>query len=411
MANETPTLHHRVDDNVGRQVDDTGTDRGSAADPALSAVPSAAVHGERISRFAAVLARSGLDAAVIGSGADLHYLVGHSVASHERLTALAVAADGTAALLVPILERPGWNGTPTEELDLQIVTWSDGEDQHAALAALLPDTARVLAVDYYLPAMHALGIQAAVPGSELRLAGDAIAELRMRKDDAELAALAAVGAAIDRVHLRMAEWLRAGRTEDEVAADIGAAIVQEGHTTAEFVIVAAGAHGASPHHRGSDTVIQDGDAVVVDIGGPAASGYCSDSTRTYVVGTPSDPDFAEVHEIVRRAQHAGVEAAVAGASCADVDAASRAVIVEAGYGEYFITRTGHGIGLEVHEHPYLVSGNDRPLEPGMTFSVEPGIYLPGRFGVRIEDIVAVGADGRPVRLNNSPRQLVRLGDA
>lgn len=170
MANETPTLHHRVDDDVHAEVADSGADRGSAADPALSAVPSAAVHGERISRFAAVLARSGLDAAVIGSGADLQYLVGHSVASHERLTALAVAADGTAALLVPILERPGWDGTPTEELDLQIVTWSDGDDQHTALAALLPETARVLAVDYYLPAMHALGIQAAVPGSELRLA-------------------------------------------------------------------------------------------------------------------------------------------------------------------------------------------------------------------------------------------------
>lgn len=382
---------------------------GSAQDPALQATPGPAVFLDRISRFAAVLARSGMDAAVIGSGADLQYLVGHTVSSHERLTALAVAADGTTKLLVPILERPGWDGTTTVQLELPITTWSDGQDQHAALAALLPPGARVLAVDYYLPAMHALGIRDAVPGSELRLAGEAIAELRMRKDAAELAALMAVGSAIDRVHLRMGEWLRAGRTEDEVAADIAAAIVQEGHTRADFVIVAAGPNGASPHHRASDTVIKDGDPVVVDIGGPAASGYCSDSTRTYVVGTPSDPEFAGVHAVVQRAQQAGVAAAVAGATCASVDAASRRVIEEAGFGQFFITRTGHGIGLEVHEHPYLVSGNERPLEPGMSFSVEPGIYLPGRFGVRIEDIVAVGPDGAAVRLNRAPRELVELG--
>lgn len=375
---------------------------------ALTATPGPEVFRSRLQRFAEVLGRHDLPAAVVGSGADLQYLVGHSVASHERLTALAVAADGTARLLVPLLERPGWAGTSAEELGLDIATWADGDDQHAALTRLLPDGTRVLGLDNHLPAMHALAIRDALGGADLRLAGAAIAELRMRKDDAELAALAAVAAAIDRVHGRMAEWLQPGRTEDEVGADIAAAIVEEGHAHADFVIVAAGPHGASPHHRGSDTVIRDGDAVVVDIGGPAPSGYCSDSTRTYVAGAVRDEQVREVHEIVQQAQRAGVAAAVAGARCEDVDEASRAVIRDAGYGEHFITRTGHGIGLEVHEHPYLVAGEQRPLEPGMTFSVEPGIYLPGRFGVRIEDIVAVGPDGAPVALNTSPRELLEL---
>jgi Xaa-Pro dipeptidase len=264
-------------------------------------------------------------------------------------------------------------------------------------------------VDDYLPAVHALGLRAAIPGSEPVLAGPAIRELRMRKDPAEIAALAAVGAAIDRVQDRIGEWLLPGRTENEVAADIAAALVQEGHVAADFVIVGSGPNGASPHHDASDRVIESGDPVVIDIGGPSPAGYFSDCTRTYTVGPAGDPEFGTVYEVVRTAQAAGVAAAVAGASCASVDAAARTVIEQAGYGEYFITRTGHGIGLEVHEHPYLVSGNDVRLEPGMTFSVEPGIYLPGRFGVRIEDIVVIDELGGPRLLNNCRTDLVVLG--
>lgn len=377
-------------------------------DPALVTPAPTAVLSDRLRRLAAELARTGADVAVIGSGADLHYLVGHTVSSHERLTCLALAADGTARMLVPTLERPGWSGTAVEQLDVDIHTWNDGQDPYAVLSGLLPASARVIAVDYYLPAMHALGIRGAVPGSELTLAGEAIAELRMRKDAAEVAALRAAGAAIDRVHLRIGEWLHAGRTESDVAADIAAAIVEEGHAVAEFVIVGSGPNGASPHHGASDRVIEPGDSVVIDIGGPTPAGYASDCTRTYSVGEPSDPDYAAVYEIVLRAQQAGVAAATAGRSCESVDAASRAVIEKAGYGEYFITRTGHGIGLEVHEHPYLVSGNTRTLEPGMAFSVEPGIYLPGRFGVRIEDIVVVGTDGAPQLMNLAPTDRIAL---
>jgi Xaa-Pro dipeptidase len=232
-------------------------------------------------------------------------------------------------------------------------------------------------------------------------------ELRMRKDAAEVRALRKAGAAIDRVHARMAEWLRPGRTEREVAADIAEAIVAEGHTAAEFVIVGSGPNGASPHHDVSDRVVEAGDVVVVDIGGPVAEGYNSDSTRTCVLGEPRDADVRETYAVLQAAQRAAVEAVRPGVTCEAVDAAAREVIAAAGFGEHFVHRTGHGIGLDVHEDPYIVSGNDLPLEPGMAFSVEPGIYLPGRWGARIEDIVIATEDGAE-SVNNRPHELVVL---
>ena len=385
-----------------------------AEPPSTSSSPDAAVpaFADRLARLAEQAGSYGADVILIAPGPDLEYFIGHSVASHERLTCLVVPATGEPALLVPTLERLGWTGTPAELLGLPITTWTDGQDPYLALAALLPADARVLAVDYHMPAVHALNAQQNVPGSELTLAGEAIAELRMRKGAGEVDALAASGAAIDRVQRRIGEWLVAGRTENDVAADIAAAIVAEGHARPDFVIVGSGPNGASPHHEASDRTIEPGDPVVIDIGGPMPSGYFSDCTRTYVVapeaGGTVAPRVAEVYEIVRRAQAAGVAAVRPGVSAESIDAASRAVIEQAGYGEYFITRTGHGIGLEVHEHPYMVAGNSTVLEPGMAFSVEPGIYLPGEFGVRIEDIVVVGDEG-PVLMNNAPTALTVVG--
>ena len=379
--------------------------RGTVADlvPALA---------DRLARLAGQADVTGADVILISPGPDLEYFLGHSVGSHERLTCLVVPASGQSALLVPTLERPGWSGTPVESLDVAISTWTDGEDPYLALAAVLPPQARVLAVDYHMPAVHALNAQIAVPGSELTLAGEAIAELRMRKSESEIAALADAGTAIDRVQRRISEWLRAGRTENDVAADIAAAIVAEGHSRPDFVIVGSGPNGASPHHEASDRVIEAGDVVVIDIGGPMPSGYFSDCTRTYVIAPADGDDIAkdarDVYEIVRRAQAAGVAAVRPGVTAESVDEAARAVIDRAGFGKYFITRTGHGIGMEVHEHPYMVAGNRRVLEPGMAFSVEPGIYLPGRFGVRIEDIVVVGDNG-PVLMNTAPTELTVVG--
>ena len=371
----------------------------------------AAVITDRLDRLANAAAAAGADAVLLGPGADLRYFAGHSVVSHERLTALVVPAEGRPVLLVPALERAGWDGSPVEQISVRIGTWLDGQDPYQALVELVDADLRVLALDDHLPVGHALRLQAAIPGSELRLAGELIAELRMRKEPAEIDELAAVGAAIDRVQLRIGEWLRPGRTEHEVAADIAAAIVAEGHERADFVIVASGENGASPHHEASDRVIQPGDPVVIDIGGPLPSGYNSDTTRTYLVaGGDPDPDFAAVYEVVRSAQRAAVAAVRPGVTAESIDQVARQLIVDAGYGEYFITRTGHGIGLEVHEHPYVVAGNTRLLEPGMAFSIEPGIYLPGRFGIRIEDIVVVGDDG-PVLMNNSPTELITVGQA
>jgi len=368
-----------------------------------------AVLTDRLARLAELAGTSGADVVLITPGPDLAYFVGHSIGSHERLTCLVVPANGGPSLLVPTLERPGWTGSPVERMDVSIGTWTDGQDPYAALADLLPADARVLSVDYHMPAVHALNAQAIVPGAELTLAGETIAQLRMRKSSDEVTALAAAGAAIDRVQGRIAEWLRPGRSENEVAADIAAAIVDEGHERPDFVIVGSGPNGASPHHEASDRVIRAGDVVVIDIGGPMPSGYFSDCTRTYVVAGDAVPDrVREVYEVVRAAQAAGVAAVRPGVSAESIDAASRSVIDDAGFGEYFITRTGHGIGLEVHEHPYLVAGNSITLEAGMAFSVEPGIYLPGEFGVRIEDIVVVGESGA-LLMNKAPTELIVVG--
>ncbi len=363
----------------------------------------------RLSRLADRVSASGADAVILSPGADLAYVAGHSVGSHERLTCLIVPAAGPARMFVPTLERPGWFDSAVEAIGVEFRCWNDGTDPYRAVAELVGDRPTVLAVDDHMPAAHALGIRDAVVGSDLRTAGDLVGEMRMHKTASEILALASVGAANDRVQQAVPRLLRAGRTEEEVAADIAAALLAEGHARADFVIVGSGPNGASPHHEASDRTIRPGDAVVIDIGGPSADGYFSDCTRTYLMaGGPPDPEFAEVYEVVRVAQQAGIDAVAPGVPAEEVDRAARAVIERAGYGEFFITRTGHGIGLEVHEHPYLVRGNERPLEVGMAFSIEPGIYLPGRFGVRIEDIVVCTDTGAQL-MNNAPKHLVTVG--
>ena len=252
-------------------------------------------------------------------------------------------------------------------------------------------------------ALFVLRFRDALPSAWLALASRALRPLRIRKTAAEVEALREAGAAIDRVHARVPGWLRAGRTEREVGADIAEAIRAAGHATVDFVIVASGPNAASPHHEVSDRVLEPGDAVVVDIGGMMPSGYCSDSTRTYAIGEPR-AEFAAYYKVLQDAQEAACTAVRAGVTAESVDAAAREPITAAGYGAAFFHRTGHGIGLEVHEDPYIVAGNGEVLEPGMAFSVEPGIY-PGPHGARIEDIVVCTADGYQ-RLNNTPRDLI-----
>ncbi len=362
------------------------------------------VISDRLNRARETADADSVDAILLTPGPDLRYLTGYDALPLERLTCLVLPVNDDPKLVVPSLERPAAEASGIHN-ELEIVDWQETDDPIALVAKMLPD-ARRIAIGDKMWAAKVLGFRDALPHVEQVLAGPILAELRMRKSPDEVEYLREAAEAIDRVHARMAEWLRAGRTEHDVARDIAAAIVEEGHATADFVIVAAGPNSASPHHDPDESVIADGDPVVVDIGGTTSAGYCSDSTRTYVAGEPPS-EFAKAYDVLLRAQMTACEHVRAGVPAESVDAAARDVLTEAGLGEYFIHRIGHGIGMEVHEEPYIVSGNTLPLEAGMAFSVEPGFYLAGKYGARIEDIVVVTDDGVD-RLNQRPRELAIL---
>lgn len=349
------------------------------------------VHAHRVRRALDLAATAGTPL-VVTPGPDLDYLVGIRSDSFERLTAL-VLAEGKATVILPRLELAilgdsAVPGLPAAGLAVDVLTWVDGDDPYGLVRERV--SGERIAVADAMAALHLIPL--AERGLRAVLATDILRELRMAKDSAELGELRRAGAAIDRVHARMAEFLRVGRTERAVGADIAAAIVAEGHERAEFVIVGSGPHGADPHHEVSDRVIEPGDVVVIDIGGPVSSGYNSDSTRTYSMGTPS-AEVTRGYAALQRAQRASVAAVRPGVSAESIDAAGRDVLAAEGLAEYFVHRTGHGIGLSVHEEPYIVAGNELPVTEGMAFSIEPGIYFPGLWGARIEDIVLVTADG------------------
>jgi Xaa-Pro aminopeptidase len=348
---------------------------------------------------------AGLDAVLLTPGPDLRYVTGYDAIQLERLTCLLIPADGDPALFVPRLELPAAQASPAVGLGLEMVAWQETEDPFAMVARRLGGVTAVGLSDR-MWALFVLRFRDALPGARLELAGGALRPLRIRKTAAEIAALREAGAAIDRVHKRVPGWLRPGQTERAVGLMISEAILAEGHATVDFVIVASGPNAASPHHETSDRVLAAGDAVVVDIGGTMPSGYCSDSTRTYAIGKPP-AEFTEYYQVLQDAQEAACAAVLPCVTAESVDAAARDPITRAGYGDAFFHRTGHGIGLETHEDPYIVAGNGELLLPGMTFSVEPGIY-PGPHGARIEDIVAVTGDGCE-RLNNAPRDLIVIG--
>lgn len=352
-------------------------------------------------------AAAGLDALLLTPGSDLRYLTGYDAHEGERLTCLVLPAQGEPTLIVPTLERPAAEASPAPATGVRIVDHADGTDPYPLLVAALGGPVATVGLAERMWAEQVLALRAALPGATQRLASEVLREMRLRKSPAEVAALAEAGAAIDAVHERMGEWLRPGRTEAEVGADIAAAIRATGHVSVDFVIVAAGPNAASPHHGTSDRPIGAGEPVVVDIGGTMPSGYRSDCTRTYVAGAPAPAEFVDYYAVLHAAQRAAVAAVRPGITAEDVDAAAREPIAAAGFGAEFLHRTGHGIGLDGHEEPYVVAGNARPLEPGMAFSVEPGIYLAGRHGARIEDIVVCATDGVQ-RLNTTPTELIAL---
>jgi D-alanyl-D-alanine dipeptidase len=360
-------------------------------------------HSNRRQRLAAVAVEVGLDAVVVAPSPDLAYLTGYVPMPMERLTLLVVRPDGDALLVVPELERPLALDSPVgQTMDAErIVGWRDGVDPYTLVADALPRTGRV-AVGDSTWASHVLQLQRVAPGLAFEAASPTIGRLRSVKDDDELGALRRAGRGADETFRAICGMGFLGRREEEVAADLAELLVTNGHVRADFTIVASGPNSASPHHEPGGRTILPHDAVVLDFGGELA-GYFSDTTRTVVVGEPP-AGFAEVFAIVHEAQDAAVRTVRPGVTAQEIDRVARRLIDDAGYGERFFHRTGHGIGLEVHEPPYIIEGNETVLEPGMTFSVEPGIYLEGTFGVRIEDIVAVTADGVE-RLNRSTREL------
>jgi Xaa-Pro aminopeptidase len=357
---------------------------------------------DRLERARGGLTQAGFDALLVTPGADLRYLTGYDALPLERLTCLILPASGAPYLVVPALEELAAHASSVSRLDIEVMPWQESDDPVALVAGILGRVSTV-ALDDRMWAEKVLAFRAAMPHARQVLAGPVLRQLRMRKSTAEVQALRIAGAAIDRVHAHMAQWLRVGRTEAAVGADIAEAIISEGHSRVDFVIVASGPNGASPHAEVSDRVLEAGDTVVVDIGGTTETGYCSDETRTYSLGNPPS-EASNYYAVLLRAQLAACQHARPGVTAESVDAAARNIIAAAGYGQAFLHRTGHGIGLETHEEPYIVAGNTTVLEPGMTFSIEPGIYLPGRHGARIEDIVAITDDGCE-RLNVRPRDL------
>lgn len=355
----------------------------------------------RMDRAARAAADAGLAGVLVAPGPDLVWLTGYRVpADTERLTLLVIAPGRDPVLVVPKLEAPDAAraaGAPA----LTLRDWTDGMDPYDVTAPLLDARGR-FGVSDNAWALHLLGLQRQLPDSSYAALTEALPMLRAVKDAAELERLTAAGAAADATYEEIQKVTFAGRKETDVAGDLADLLRQFGHEQVDFTVVGSGPNGASPHHEAGDRVIERGDMVVLDFGG-LRHGYGSDTSRTVHVGEPSAEE-QRVHDVVREAQDAACRAVKPGIACQDVDRVARAVITDAGYGEYFIHRTGHGIGVTTHEPPYMIEGEEQPLVPGMCFSVEPGIYLPGRFGVRIEDIVTVTEDGGR-RLNTTAREL------
>ena len=363
------------------------------------------VYRSRLRAVQQAAATAGIDALLVTPGPDLRYLTGYEAVPLERLTCLVLPSAGDPVMVVPGLEVLAAKASPIGTLGLTLHAWGETDDPVSLVASLLPG-AGTIALDDHMWAEKVLRLRAAMPGARQVIAGPVIHPLRMRKDAAEISALRNAGAAIDAVHAEVAGLLRPGRTEREVGRDIAERILAAGHVSVDFVIVASGPNGASPHHEVSDRVIEVGDPVVVDIGGSMPDGYCSDSTRTYSVGEPA-AGYRECFEVLERAQQASCAAIAPGVACEAIDEAGRAVLRDAGLGDLFIHRTGHGIGLETHEEPYIVKGNALRLEPGMAFSIEPGFYETGRFGARIEDIVICTETGYE-SVNSRPRGLAMV---
>ena len=369
----------------------------------LRTIASASDYLARIAKVRVEMVAQQVDATLLSVGHDLPYLSGYFAMPLERLTMLVIPQNGEVVMVVPRLEVPRVVSQPGV---FSIIAWGETEDPVAIVAKLLHN-ARKIAIGDQMWARFLVEMLTKINGATFVRAVDVVGSLRMSKDASEIAALQAAGAAADRVaqQLHSGQIPLIGRTEAQVSADISARLLAEGHDVVNFAIVAAGENAASPHHHAGSRVIAKNEIVLCDFGG-TMNGYCSDITRCVYTGKPAS-DVAQAYEVLFAAQAAGVAAGVVGAACEDVDRAARAIIEAAGFGEYFVHRTGHGIGMEAHEEPYMVSGNSLPISAGHAFSVEPGIYIPGKWGMRLEDIVVATETG-PMPMNKVNHSLVTV---
>lgn len=342
------------------------------------------------------MGEAGVDAMCLSIGSDLPYLTGFRAHPFERLTMLVVTAAGESVVVVPTLEAPLI--TPVDDA-FSIRPWNETERPIDIVSGLLGG-ARTVAVGSETWSRFTLALQDVDTTRRWIDAEDLMAGLRIVKSHDEIDALRSAGASVDRVAESLDDMTFGGRSELDISREIARRTTEAGHQSIEFCIVASGPNGASPHHAPSERVVEHGDAIVVDFGG-YQNGYCSDTTRNFVVGVPP-AGYEKAYEVLHEAQQTATAAVAPGVTTESLDAIARAVIDDAGYGDRFIHRLGHGIGLDVHERPYLVEGDTTVLEPGMAFSIEPGIYTPGEWGMRIEDIVTV-TDTGVESLNTSNR--------
>jgi len=342
-----------------------------------------------------------VDTLLLSVGADLPWLTGYAAMPLERLTMLILPAESDAVLVLPRLEAARVD--PHPEL-FSVRPWDETEDPVSLVTGVVGRSRRQLAIGDRTWSTFLLALQRDLPRSTWTLASRVTGPLRAVKDADEVAALRRAAAAADRVATELITGgiPLIGRTEAAVSRELGERLLEEGHDTVNFAIVGAGPNSASPHHDPGPRPIGAGEAVVCDFGG-TMDGYCSDITRTVFTGEPPT-EFRDLYAVLAGAQAAAVDAARVGTRCQDVDGVARDLITDAGHGAHFLHRTGHGIGLEEHEEPYLVSGNRDPLVAGHAFSVEPGIYVDGRWGARIEDIV-VATEAGPDPLNRADHAL------
>jgi Xaa-Pro aminopeptidase len=387
---------------------------------------SAGRYADRIERAQSLLPSQDASALLIGVGADLQWLTGYAAHALERLTMLVIPARGRASLVVPRLERAAaMECTAADGGLLDLVTWEETEDPFELVARLLADSGSRpevqigalggawgrlggLLVSDRLWATFLLRLQAQVPDAAFGLASTVLSDLRAIKDAEEIELLRTAALAADRAVEEVARGRLVGRTEADIAREVRERLVAAGHDEAAFWIVGSGPNSASPHHEPGERVVRAGEPLLLDIGG-RVEGYGSDITRTFWVAGDADEgpteDFRRLYDVLQEAQARQTAAVRPGVAAEEIDSVGRSIIADAGFGANFIHRTGHGIGLDGHEDPYIVDGNDRPLETGNAFSIEPGIYFDGRYGARIEDIVVCGESGADT-LNQAARELV-----